>query len=83
MLEQRPCAFTAVLPVFPFRAQLSLQPVTEGDEQYERSESFSYDEVSQKPDECIEKTCHHPSNGAHVFKVNMVPLRDTDRESVV
>ncbi|XP_036434443.1 vacuolar protein sorting-associated protein 13A isoform X2 [Colossoma macropomum] len=65
------------VPLGSYKGQLSLQPVTEGDEQYERSESFSYDEVSQKPDECIEKTCHHHSNGAHVFKVNMVPARDT------
>uniref|UniRef100_A0AAR2JIG9 Vacuolar protein sorting 13 homolog A n=1 Tax=Pygocentrus nattereri TaxID=42514 RepID=A0AAR2JIG9_PYGNA len=31
----------------------------------------------QKPDECIERMCHHHSNGAHVFKVNMVSVRDT------
>uniref|UniRef100_A0A8B9RG09 Vacuolar protein sorting 13 homolog A n=1 Tax=Astyanax mexicanus TaxID=7994 RepID=A0A8B9RG09_ASTMX len=56
---------------------LSLQPAAEGDEQYECSESFSYDEVSQKPDECVEKTCRHHSSDAHVFKVNMVAVRDT------
>ncbi|XP_072538496.1 intermembrane lipid transfer protein VPS13A isoform X2 [Salminus brasiliensis] len=65
------------VPLGSYKAQLSLQPAGEGDEQYERSESFSYDEVSQKPDECIEKTCRHQSSDAHVFKVNMVPVRDS------
>uniref|UniRef100_A0AAR2KW21 Vacuolar protein sorting 13 homolog A n=1 Tax=Pygocentrus nattereri TaxID=42514 RepID=A0AAR2KW21_PYGNA len=39
----------------------------------------SYKSVTaeSKPDECIERMCHHHSNGAHVFKVNMVSVRDT------
>uniref|UniRef100_A0A8B9KVP3 Vacuolar protein sorting 13 homolog A n=1 Tax=Astyanax mexicanus TaxID=7994 RepID=A0A8B9KVP3_ASTMX len=65
------------VPLGSYKAQLSLQPAAEGDEQYECSESFSYDEVSQKPDECVEKTCRHHSSDAHVFKVNMVAVRDT------
>ncbi|XP_066500890.1 vacuolar protein sorting-associated protein 13A isoform X2 [Hoplias malabaricus] len=65
------------VPLGSYKGQLSLQPLVEGGEQYERSESFSYDEVSQKPDECVEKTCRHHSEPAHVFKVNMVSVRDT------
>lgn len=59
------------------RSDLTLQPVIEGDEQYEHSESFSYENLRQKPDECVEKTCHHHSDAACIFKVNMVPVRDT------
>uniref|UniRef100_A0AAR2KLL4 Vacuolar protein sorting 13 homolog A n=1 Tax=Pygocentrus nattereri TaxID=42514 RepID=A0AAR2KLL4_PYGNA len=41
-----------------------------------KSHKYSFDCI-QKPDECIERMCHHHSNGAHVFKVNMVSVRDT------
>ncbi|KAB5567777.1 hypothetical protein PHYPO_G00236760 [Pangasianodon hypophthalmus] len=65
------------VPLGSYRAELTLQPVIEGDEQYEHSESFSYENLSQKPDECVEKTCHHRGDAARIFKVNMVPVRDT------
>uniref|UniRef100_A0A8C2GG89 Vacuolar protein sorting 13 homolog A n=1 Tax=Cyprinus carpio TaxID=7962 RepID=A0A8C2GG89_CYPCA len=58
------------------QAELSLQPVTEGEEQYDRSEGFSYTEVIQKPGECLEKTCHHHGDNAQMLKVNMVPVPD-------
>uniref|UniRef100_A0A8C2BZK7 Vacuolar protein sorting 13 homolog A n=1 Tax=Cyprinus carpio TaxID=7962 RepID=A0A8C2BZK7_CYPCA len=59
------------------RAELSLQPVTEGEEQYDRSEGFAYTEVNQKPGECLVKTCHHHEDSARMLKVNMVPVPDT------
>uniref|UniRef100_A0A671TBM1 Vacuolar protein sorting 13 homolog A n=1 Tax=Sinocyclocheilus anshuiensis TaxID=1608454 RepID=A0A671TBM1_9TELE len=59
------------------RAELSLQPVTEGEEQYDHSEGFTYNEVNQKLGECLEKTCHHHGDSAQMLKVNMVPLPDT------
>uniref|UniRef100_A0A672P4J4 Vacuolar protein sorting 13 homolog A n=1 Tax=Sinocyclocheilus grahami TaxID=75366 RepID=A0A672P4J4_SINGR len=57
--------------------ELSLQPVTEGEEQYDHSEGFTYNEVNQKPGECLEKTCHHQGDSAQMLKINMVPLPDT------
>ncbi|XP_058245185.1 vacuolar protein sorting-associated protein 13A isoform X2 [Hemibagrus wyckioides] len=65
------------VPLGSYRSDLTLQPVIEGDEQYEHSESFNYENLRQKPDECVEKTCHHRSDAACIFKVNMVPVRDT------
>ncbi|XP_076846491.1 intermembrane lipid transfer protein VPS13A isoform X2 [Brachyhypopomus gauderio] len=65
------------VPLGSYRAELSLQPVTEGNNEYERSEGFSYDEVSQKPGECMERTCRHCGGGdSNVFKVNMVSVLD-------
>uniref|UniRef100_A0A8C1ZQN6 Vacuolar protein sorting 13 homolog A n=1 Tax=Cyprinus carpio TaxID=7962 RepID=A0A8C1ZQN6_CYPCA len=64
------------VPLGSYRAELSLQPVTEGEEQYDRSEGFSYTEVIQKPGECLEKTCHHHGDNAQMLKVNMVPVPD-------
>lgn len=59
-----------------FRAELSLQPVTEGQDQYERSQGFTYNEVIQKPGECLVKNCHHHEDSAQMLKVNMIPLPD-------
>ncbi|XP_043102019.1 vacuolar protein sorting-associated protein 13A isoform X3 [Puntigrus tetrazona] len=64
------------VPLGSYRAELSLQPVTEGEEQYERSEEFTYTEVIQKPGERLEKTCHHHGDSAQMLKVNMVPVPD-------
>uniref|UniRef100_A0A672P238 Vacuolar protein sorting 13 homolog A n=1 Tax=Sinocyclocheilus grahami TaxID=75366 RepID=A0A672P238_SINGR len=65
------------VPLGSYRAELSLQPVTEGEEQYDHSEGFTYNEVNQKPGECLEKTCHHQGDSAQMLKINMVPLPDT------
>uniref|UniRef100_A0A9J7YYX8 Vacuolar protein sorting 13 homolog A n=1 Tax=Cyprinus carpio carpio TaxID=630221 RepID=A0A9J7YYX8_CYPCA len=65
------------VPLGSYRAELSLQPVTEGEEQYDRSEGFAYTEVNQKPGECLVKTCHHHEDSARMLKVNMVPVPDT------
>ncbi|XP_053480404.1 vacuolar protein sorting-associated protein 13A isoform X2 [Ictalurus furcatus] len=65
------------VPLGSYRSELTLQPVIEGDEQYEHSESFSYEHLSQKLDECVEKTCRRRGDSAQMFKVNMVPVRDT------
>uniref|UniRef100_A0A8C2GEQ4 Vacuolar protein sorting 13 homolog A n=1 Tax=Cyprinus carpio TaxID=7962 RepID=A0A8C2GEQ4_CYPCA len=60
----------------PLGSYRSVTPVTEGEEQYDRSEGFSYTEVIQKPGECLEKTCHHHGDNAQMLKVNMVPVPD-------
>uniref|UniRef100_A0A673ISN6 Vacuolar protein sorting 13 homolog A n=1 Tax=Sinocyclocheilus rhinocerous TaxID=307959 RepID=A0A673ISN6_9TELE len=65
------------VPLGSYRAELSLQPITEGEEQYDHSEGFTYNEVNQKPGECLEKACHHHGDSAQMLKVNMVPLPDT------
>ncbi|TSO88122.1 Vacuolar protein sorting-associated protein 13A [Bagarius yarrelli] len=65
------------VPLGSYRSELTLQPVTEGDEQYERSESFSYENLIQKPNECLERTCHQCGDAACIFKINMVPVLDT------
>uniref|UniRef100_A0A673IQF1 Vacuolar protein sorting 13 homolog A n=1 Tax=Sinocyclocheilus rhinocerous TaxID=307959 RepID=A0A673IQF1_9TELE len=49
----------------------------DGEEQYDHSEGFTYNEVNQKPGECLEKACHHHGDSAQMLKVNMVPLPDT------
>uniref|UniRef100_A0A672P1C5 Vacuolar protein sorting 13 homolog A n=1 Tax=Sinocyclocheilus grahami TaxID=75366 RepID=A0A672P1C5_SINGR len=49
----------------------------DGEEQYDHSEGFTYNEVNQKPGECLEKTCHHQGDSAQMLKINMVPLPDT------
>ncbi|XP_052420043.1 vacuolar protein sorting-associated protein 13A isoform X3 [Carassius gibelio] len=64
------------VPLGSYRAELSLQPVTEGEEQYDHSEGFTYTEVNQKPGECVVKTCHHHGDSAQMLKVNMVPVPD-------
>ncbi|KAM9475939.1 intermembrane lipid transfer protein VPS13A isoform 2-T2 [Clarias gariepinus] len=65
------------VPLGSYRSDLTLQPVIEGDEQYENSESFNYETLKQKPDERVERTCHHPGDATLIFKVNMVPVQDT------
>uniref|UniRef100_A0A4W4DQU0 Vacuolar protein sorting 13 homolog A n=1 Tax=Electrophorus electricus TaxID=8005 RepID=A0A4W4DQU0_ELEEL len=70
------------VPLGSYRAELSLQPVTEGNDQYGRSEGFSYDEVSQRPGDCLESTCRHcgddddDDDDTRVFKISMVPVLD-------
>ncbi|XP_051963977.1 intermembrane lipid transfer protein VPS13A-like isoform X2 [Xyrauchen texanus] len=65
------------VPLGSYRAELSLQPVTEGGVEYERSEGFSYDEVIQKTGECLEKTCHRHGDSSQMMKINMVPIPDS------
>ncbi|XP_051510128.1 intermembrane lipid transfer protein VPS13A-like isoform X3 [Myxocyprinus asiaticus] len=64
------------VPLGSYRAELNLQPGVEGDEEYKHSEGFTYNEVIQKPGECLEKTCHH-RDSARMMKINMVPLPDS------
>ncbi|ROI74411.1 Vacuolar protein sorting-associated protein 13A, partial [Anabarilius grahami] len=64
------------VPLGSYRAELSLQPVTEGEEQYECSEGFTYNEVIQKPGERLQKTCYLHGDSSQMLKVNMVPLPD-------
>ncbi|KAF7694965.1 vacuolar protein sorting-associated protein 13A isoform X1 [Silurus meridionalis] len=65
------------VPLGSYKSELTLQPIIEGDEQYEHSESFSYENLILKPDGCVEKTCPRRDDAAHIFKVNMVPVQDT------
>ncbi|XP_030622854.1 intermembrane lipid transfer protein VPS13A [Chanos chanos] len=47
-----------------------------GDEDYGRSEGFSYELASQSPGECLEQTCRHQGDASRIFKINLVPLKD-------
>lgn len=64
-----------------FRSELCLQPVTEEDnqaEQYECSEGFSYEDVSnQQPDTHLGQTCRQRGGQGGVLMVSMVPVKDT------
>ncbi|XP_014027654.1 vacuolar protein sorting-associated protein 13A isoform X1 [Salmo salar] len=65
------------VPLDSYRSKLSLQPVTEGDNQYDSSEGFSYESVSQQPGARVQQTCHRHGNSASMLMVNIVPLKDT------
>ncbi|XP_057213556.1 vacuolar protein sorting-associated protein 13A isoform X2 [Triplophysa rosa] len=64
------------VPLGSYRAELSLQPALEGEEDYNRSEGFTYNEVIQNPRECLQKTCYHHGDRTRMMKVNMIPLPD-------
>ncbi|KAJ8005978.1 hypothetical protein DPEC_G00123500 [Dallia pectoralis] len=64
------------VPLDSYRSELSLQPVTDT-EDYDCSEGFSYESVSQTPGARVQQTCHHRGNSAGVLMVNVVPLKDT------
>uniref|UniRef100_A0A674A5E2 Vacuolar protein sorting 13 homolog A n=1 Tax=Salmo trutta TaxID=8032 RepID=A0A674A5E2_SALTR len=61
----------------PLDSYRYLQPITEGDNQYDSSEGFSYESVSQQPGARVQQTCHRHGNSASVLMVNIVPLKDT------
>ncbi|KAL0979681.1 hypothetical protein UPYG_G00188180 [Umbra pygmaea] len=65
------------VPLDFYRSELSLQPVTEGADEYGCSEGFSYESVSQQPGARVQQTCHHHGDSAGVLMVNIVPLKDT------
>ncbi|XP_062237859.1 vacuolar protein sorting-associated protein 13A isoform X1 [Platichthys flesus] len=70
------------VPLDSYRSELSLQPITEeGTEdqvaQYECSEGFSYDDVSnQQPETRIQQTCCLRGSQGGVMTINIVPLKD-------
>ncbi|CAB1321661.1 unnamed protein product, partial [Coregonus sp. 'balchen'] len=65
------------VPLDSYRSELRLQPVTEGDDQYDCSEGFSYELVSQQPGARVQQTCHCHGDSTGVLMVNIVPLKDT------
>uniref|UniRef100_A0A8C8IVL6 Vacuolar protein sorting 13 homolog A n=1 Tax=Oncorhynchus tshawytscha TaxID=74940 RepID=A0A8C8IVL6_ONCTS len=65
------------VPLDSYRSELRLQPVTEGDDQYDCSEGFSYELVSLQPGARVQQTCHRHGDSAGVLMVNIVPLKDT------
>ncbi|XP_066567209.1 intermembrane lipid transfer protein VPS13A isoform X2 [Amia ocellicauda] len=65
------------IPLDSYRSILSLQPVTEGDETYAKSEGFSYESITQQSGKCVQQKCHHPGLGDQVMIINMVPVQDT------
>ncbi|XP_034728114.1 vacuolar protein sorting-associated protein 13A isoform X2 [Etheostoma cragini] len=71
------------VPLDSYRSELSLQPITaddlgdQGEEEFECSEGFSYEDVSnQQPETCLKQTCRHRGDQGVVLMVNMVPLKD-------
>lgn len=71
-----------LLSAAPLRSELSLQPITEDDadnqgEQFECSEGFSYEDVSnQQPETHLQQTCRRRGNEGGVLMVNIVPVKD-------
>lgn len=62
-----------------YRSELSLQPITEDnqDEQFECSEGFSYEDVSnQQPETRLHQTCRRRGNQGGVMTINIVPVKD-------
>lgn len=74
-----PCPLSAV----PLRSELSLQPITGDDadnqgDQFECSEGFSYEDVTnQQPETQLRQTCHRRGGEGGVLMVNMVPVKDS------
>uniref|UniRef100_A0A7N6B5Q5 Vacuolar protein sorting 13 homolog A n=1 Tax=Anabas testudineus TaxID=64144 RepID=A0A7N6B5Q5_ANATE len=64
------------VPLDSYRSELCLRPVTEG-EQFEVSEGFSYEDVSnQQPETHLQQTCHRCGNQDGVMMINIVPVKD-------
>lgn len=61
---------------------MSLQPITQEDpnnqdEEFECSEGFSYEDVSnQQPETRLQQTCHRRGNEGGMLMVNIVPVKD-------
>ncbi|TKS78631.1 Vacuolar protein sorting-associated protein 13A [Collichthys lucidus] len=66
------------VPLDSYRSELSLQPVTEDEgEQFECSEGFSYEDVSnQQPETQLQQTCRRRGEEGGVLMVNIVPVKD-------
>nr|XP_046243502.1 vacuolar protein sorting-associated protein 13A isoform X2 [Scatophagus argus] len=70
------------VPLDSYRSELSLQPITEDDadhqgEQFECSEGFSYEDISnQQPETRLHQTCHRRGDEGGVLMVNIVPVKD-------
>ncbi|XP_041643525.1 vacuolar protein sorting-associated protein 13A isoform X2 [Cheilinus undulatus] len=70
------------VPLDSYRSELSLRPVTEDDvdskdEQFECSEGFSYEDVSnQQPEARLQQSCRRTGDQGGVMVVNIVPVKD-------
>eukprot|EP00064_Thunnus_orientalis_P006444 superscaffoldBa00000669_g6462 len=70
------------VPLDSYRSELSIQPVTEEDaddqdEQFDCSEGFSYEDVSNlQPEARLQQTCRRRGEHGGVLTVNIVPLKD-------
>ncbi|XP_064209296.1 vacuolar protein sorting-associated protein 13A [Anguilla rostrata] len=64
------------IPLGSYRSVLSLQPVTETEEEYEVSEGFSYEGLTNHTGQCVQQTCRRSGNPDCVMMINMVPQKD-------
>ncbi|XP_051279372.1 vacuolar protein sorting-associated protein 13A isoform X1 [Dicentrarchus labrax] len=68
------------VPLDSYRSELSLQPITEDDnqgEQFECSEGFCYEDFSkEQPEARLQQTCRRCGNQGGVMMVNIVPVKD-------
>ncbi|KAM7018715.1 intermembrane lipid transfer protein VPS13A isoform 2-T2 [Tautogolabrus adspersus] len=70
------------VPLDSYRSELSLQPITEDvadskDEEFENSEGFSYEDVSNQQSETrLQQTCRRRGDQGGVLIVNIVPVKD-------
>ncbi|XP_045891706.1 vacuolar protein sorting-associated protein 13A isoform X2 [Micropterus dolomieu] len=85
VFEETTCLGTALpteefcVPLDSYRSELSLQPITEDDtdSQFECSEGFSYEDVSnQQPETRLQQTCRRRGDQGGVLMVNIVPVKD-------
>ncbi|KAM6931036.1 intermembrane lipid transfer protein VPS13A [Xenentodon cancila] len=71
------------VPLDSYRSELSLQPITDDKdddlgEQFDNSEGFSYEDVSNKdPETRLQQSCRRLGDQGGVMTINIVPLRDT------
>ncbi|MGH0128153.1 UNVERIFIED_CONTAM: hypothetical protein FKN15_061461 [Acipenser sinensis] len=62
------------IPLPFYRSVLSLQPVTEDNKVYEKSEVFTYELISDQSGECLQRKCHRSSDQSLI--INVVPVQD-------
>ncbi|RXM33331.1 Vacuolar protein sorting-associated protein 13A [Acipenser ruthenus] len=62
------------IPLPFYRSVLSLQPVTEDNKVYEKSEVFTYELISDQSGECLQRKCHRSSDQSLI--INVVPVKD-------
>nr|XP_015222054.1 PREDICTED: vacuolar protein sorting-associated protein 13A [Lepisosteus oculatus] len=65
------------IPLPSYRSVLTLQPITEGEETYEKSEEFTYESVTQQTGQCVQKKCICSGHSDRLMVINMVPVQDT------
>ncbi|KAJ8285413.1 hypothetical protein GJAV_G00026530 [Gymnothorax javanicus] len=64
------------VPLGSYRSELKLQPVTDTEGEYQVSEGFNYEDMSNCVGTCVPQSCQHSANPGCMMVVNMVPQKD-------